>query len=76
MHRAKFSTVPLPWMPETKYEIECFYFYAKMETEVGRIKGIHHAKEVVFVLISNPKEILALQGYYEAVILALYLPDL
>lgn len=25
-------------VPESKYEIECFYFYAKMETEVGRIK--------------------------------------
>lgn len=41
-------------VPETKYEIECFYFYAKMETEVGRIKGIHHAKETVFVLNFKP----------------------
>lgn len=63
-------------MPETKYEIECFYFYAKMETEVGRIKGIYHAKATVLFQISNPIEILALQGHYEAVILALYLPDL
>lgn len=41
-------------MSETKYEIECFYFYAKMETEVERIKGIHHTKETVFVLNFKP----------------------
>jgi hypothetical protein len=47
-----------------------------METEVGRIQEIHHTKETVFVLNFKPIEILALQGYYEAVTLALYLPDL
>lgn len=41
-------------MPETKSEIERFYFYAKMETEVGKMKGIHHAKETVFVLNFKP----------------------
>lgn len=33
-------------------------------------------KKQFLFYISNPIEILALQGYYEAVILALHLPDL
>lgn len=54
LQRAELCTVPLPCDARNKIWNLIFYFYAKMETEVGRIKGIHHAKEIVFVLNFKP----------------------
>ena len=35
-------------------EFECFYFYVKMKTEVGRMQGVCPVKETDFVLDFKP----------------------
>lgn len=49
-----YSISFLPCQKKKKNEIECFYFYVKMEIEVGRIQGAYPVKETVFVLDFKP----------------------
>lgn len=57
-----------------KLNVSIFMLKWKQRWE-GYKESITQKKQFLFY-ISNPIEILALQGYYEAVTLALYLPDL